>query len=59
MQENTEHHGLIPLEAVQEQELRRHLLRQARNGDADAKAKLVELYGVRVYSPADLKSADD
>ncbi len=47
------HHQLIPLEQVEERELRRQLLMQARAGDQTAKAKLFDLYGVRVSSPTE------
>lgn len=50
------HHSLIPLEEVEERELRRQLLSQARTGDPNAKARLFDLYGVRVYSPAEMDS---
>ena len=42
----------IPLDQIEERELRRTLLLQSRAGDAAAQAKLFELYGVRVSSPS-------
>jgi hypothetical protein len=40
----------ISLDEVEEHELRRRLLAQARLGDAAAKAELLDLYGAIVYS---------
>ena len=40
----------IPLDEIEERELRRVLLMKSREGDADAQAKLFELYGVTMAS---------
>jgi hypothetical protein len=40
----------IPLDEMEERELRRTLLAQSRTGDAMAQARLFELYGVRISS---------
>jgi hypothetical protein len=51
MQEaNSSHNDFIPLDEMEERELRRCLLNQSRAGDAAARAKLFELYGVTVSS---------
>ena len=50
---NSSHHDFIPLDEMEERELRRSLLAQSRAGDAVAQARLFELYGVRVVSPTE------
>ena len=51
MLNSTGHHqDLIPLDELEERELRRTLLAQSRAGDATAQARLFALYGVRVWS---------
>jgi len=40
----------VSLDIVEEHELRRRLLAQARMGDAAAKAELFDLYGVIVHA---------
>ena len=47
----------IPLDQIEERELRRTLLLQSRAGDAAAQAKLFELYGVKVWSPSEATEA--
>lgn len=42
------HHDFIPLDEMEERELRRSLLTQSRAGDTVAQAKLFALYGVRL-----------
>ena len=45
------------LDEVEEQDLRRRLLAQARLGDAAAKAELFDLYGVVVYAGSERRQA--
>jgi hypothetical protein len=50
---NGRHDDLIPLDEMEERELRRDLLTKSRAGDVAAQARLFELYGVRVSSPTE------
>ena len=43
-------HDLIPLDEIEEKELRRSLLAESRTGDTMAQARLYDLYGVRISS---------
>lgn len=55
---NGSHHDFIPLDEMEERELRRDLLTKSRAGDATAQATLLRLYGVRVLSPAEQDRGD-
>jgi len=44
------------LDESEEQELRRRLLTQARQGDPAAKAELFDLYGVVVYAGTEVRA---
>jgi hypothetical protein len=46
----------IPVEDVEEFEARRTLMRRARQGDHKAKATLLALYNVTIFSGAELPS---
>jgi hypothetical protein len=46
-----ERQDFIPLDEMEERELRRSLLQRSRAGDAVAQATLFKLYGVIVTSP--------
>src|SRR5688500_6056841 len=48
--------GHVDLTQEEEEELRRKLLKRARNGDGKAQAELMASYGVRVYSEAERAS---
>jgi hypothetical protein len=48
--------GHVDLTQEEEEELRRKLLKRARNGDGKAQAELMTSYGVRVYSEAERAS---
>ena len=48
--------GHVDLTQEEEEELRRKLLKKARNGDGKAQAELMASYGVRVYSEAERAS---
>ncbi len=52
---NTGRHDFIPLDEMEERELRRSLLTKSREGDSVAQAKLFALYGVRVSLPTKAK----
>ena len=47
----------IPVEDVEEFEARRTLMRRARQGDHKAKATLLALYNVTIYSGTELPSS--
>jgi hypothetical protein len=55
---NGRHDDLIPLDEMEERELRRDLLTKSRAGDAAAQATLLRLYGVRVLSPTEQNRSD-
>jgi hypothetical protein len=55
---NGRHHDFIPLDEMEERELRRCLLTKSRAGDAVAQATLFRLYGVRVSSPTEQDRPD-
>jgi hypothetical protein len=48
--------GRVDLTQEEEEDLRRKLLKRARNGDGKAQAELMASYGVRVYSEAERAS---
>ena len=48
--------GHVDLTQEEEEDLRRKLLKRARNGDGKAQAELMASYGVRVYSEAERAS---
>ena len=52
---NYSHHDFIPLDEMEERELRRALIIKSREGNADAQATLFALYGVKISSPPDAK----
>src|SRR5919112_1991428 len=45
--------GHVDLTQEEEEDLRRKLLKRARNGDGKAQAELMASYGVRVYSESE------
>jgi hypothetical protein len=49
------HNDFIPLDQMEERELRRALIMKSREGDADAQAKLFALYGVKISSSPEAK----
>jgi hypothetical protein len=53
MEEPNSRQNFIPLDAMEERDLRRILLQRSRAGDAVAQATLFELYGVTVTSPTE------
>jgi hypothetical protein len=55
---NGNHHDIIPLDEMEDRELRRDLLTKSRAGDAAAQATLLRLYGVRVSSPTEPTEQD-
>jgi hypothetical protein len=55
---NGNHHDFIPLDEMEERELRRDLLIKSRAGDAAAQATLLKLYGVRVSLPTEQDRRD-
>ena len=52
---NSRHDDFVPLDELEERELRRSLLTKSRAGDAAAQAKLFALYGVRISPAAQAK----
>jgi hypothetical protein len=52
---NRSHNDFIPLDEMEERELRRGLIMKSREGDADAQAKLFALYGVKISSSPEVK----
>ena len=52
---NRSHNDFIPLDEMEERELRRALIMKSGEGDAEAQAKLFELYGVKISSPPEAK----
>lgn len=55
---NGNHLDFIPLDEMEERELRRDLLIKSRAGDAAAQATLLKLYGVRVSLPTEQDRRD-
>jgi hypothetical protein len=52
---NSRDDDFVPLDELEERELRRSLLNKSRAGDTAAQAKLFALYGVRISQPPEAK----
>jgi hypothetical protein len=52
---NSRHDDFVPLDELEERELRRSLFTKSRAGDTAAQAKLFALYGVRISPPLEAK----
>ena len=52
---NRRDNDFIPGDHIEERELRRALILKSRQGDAEAQAKLLALYGVKISSPPEAK----
>ena len=52
---NRRDNDFIPVDHIEERELRRALILKSRQGDAEAQAKLLALYGVKISSPPEAK----